>query len=276
MKGKALPAQCFQLSREVVRALSVEEVDASFADMETMGMASPPFSDFDLVLPGDSVFRVGQEPGEGVRVYAKYVPGIRGAGMASVSKETAEMLHDVNHDVAKEEMARSSVCFAYRQVKSLQHMDLKIQVRWSDRTKTNVHNLPNALVSDSSTKEFNRALASYAQQAYKALVVLLATKGVQKDRVRDGAACMGIARDRRYQYTTTLTIGAISPRPEAQGESLSGLSRRPHLRRGHIRNQRHGPGLQLFRKIWIDPIFVNEDESVIATRTAYNVRSNQP
>ena len=46
---------------------------------------------------------------------------------------------------------------------------------------------------------------------------------------------------------------------------------RPHLRRGHIRNQPHGPGNSEVRRIFIQPMFINADQGWIDTKKEYRV-----
>ncbi len=45
-------------------------------------------------------------------------------------------------------------------------------------------------------------------------------------------------------------------RSKSQGTATGTGSKSPHWRRGFIRNQRHGPGLQSTKLIWIEPVMV--------------------
>ena len=48
---------------------------------------------------------------------------------------------------------------------------------------------------------------------------------------------------------------------------------RPHLRRGHLRNQRIGEGRKEVKQIFIQPVFVNADDGWIENqRKEYRVR----
>jgi hypothetical protein len=98
--------------------------------------------------------------------------------------------------------------------------------------------------------------------------VLLATRNVTREVKTSKLAKLGIGKN-SYSKTTTLRIGNVT---ELQGsEAGIGVNRRPHLRRGHIRRQKYGPGFQFEKKIFVQAVFVNADEDWIAERTAYNV-----
>ena len=68
-------------------------------------------------------------------------------------------------------------------------------------------------------------------------------------------------RPRSYEYVTTIKIGKITETMRFDGDGHGSV--RPHLRRGHIRNQRVGKGLEEVKPIFIHPVFVNADEGWI-------------
>src|SRR5262249_26360389 len=107
------------------------------------------------------------------------------------------------------------------------------------------------------------------------LISLLAVRNIQKTTKIDKLAKLGIGRNKhRYVYTTTLCL----PPPhliEGEESTPTGIKRCPHLRRGHIRRQRHGTGNQLTRKIWIEPVFIHADAEFVNQRTAYRITSNE-
>jgi hypothetical protein len=93
-------------------------------------------------------------------------------------------------------------------------------------------------------------------------VVLLATKNA--DKVTESIKKHGPKsrkRPRAYDYITTIKIGKITETMRSDGDGQGGV--RPHLRRGHIRNQRVGKGLEEVKPIFISPVFVNADEGWI-------------
>jgi len=104
------------------------------------------------------------------------------------------------------------------------------------------------------------------------LISLLAVRNIQKTTKIDKLAKLGIGRNKhRYVYTTTLFL----PPPhliEGEESTSTGIKRCPHLRRGHIRHQRHGTSNQLTRKIWIEPVFIHADAEFVNQRAAYRVK----
>lgn len=102
-----------------------------------------------------------------------------------------------------------------------------------------------------------------------ALVAKNATKEVQQIK-KYGAKSR--KKPKQYSYITTIKIGKISETNRLQ--EGSGSTVRPHLRRGHIRNQHFGEGNKEIKKIFIQPVFVNADEGWIENqRKAYVVKA---
>jgi hypothetical protein len=94
------------------------------------------------------------------------------------------------------------------------------------------------------------------------LVSLLATKNADKvtDKIKKHGP-KSRKRPREYDYITTIKIGKITETMRSEGDGHSAV--RPHLRRGHIRNQRVGKGLSEIKPIFIAPCFINADENWI-------------
>lgn len=101
----------------------------------------------------------------------------------------------------------------------------------------------------------------------RALIVLLATKNIIKEVKENKLAKLGIGKS-PYKAITTIRVGVVTEHSE---NYTNHSSPRPHLRRGHIRNQPYGTGRELVKKIFIHPIFINADEGWIAQRTAYRL-----
>jgi hypothetical protein len=124
---------------------------------------------------------------------------------------------------------------------------------------------------DRSRRILTETVAYTAGDLLMTLTVVLATKNVIKKEVVNKLARLGIGLKKNpYHKTTTLTIGKVTEKADGKG-GHDGSHRRPHLRRGHKRDQRYGPNWQYTRQIFIEPVFVNADEGWIAERTAYNV-----
>lgn len=107
------------------------------------------------------------------------------------------------------------------------------------------------------------------------LLVALAAKNSVKTSKQNKLAKLGIGKKNvknSYAYTTTISIGKITETEKVGDGSKGGWTVRPHLRRGHIREQRFGPNNQYSKKVFIQPVFVNAVEGFVDNRAAYNVK----
>lgn len=119
--------------------------------------------------------------------------------------------------------------------------------------------------------EFGRGMAAYVASI---LIILLATKNSKTESVLNKKLLKGKVNNtneyrKMFPTTTTISIGKISETCTREGEDPRYV--RPHLRRGHLRNQHYGPDRSMVKQIFISPVFVNASEGWIAERKAYNV-----
>lgn len=102
-------------------------------------------------------------------------------------------------------------------------------------------------------------------------ICLLATRNVAKETKEDKLAKLGIGKRNKHRYRYITTISLPKEMEDDPEHHPTGEHKRPHWRRGHIRNQRFGPNLQFTKQVWIEPIFVNADPTFVDQREAYNL-----
>jgi hypothetical protein len=219
--------QLFQIGSDTWNGLTVEEVNATWDDMVTMGIDQPPFKEFDVAISAKFF----------ISLLRKF----------SDNKETWHGLFDRGPDAAAILVFNLAFNPSYR------------ELIFTDNETS--HHL---IFTRGHIKEGLEA----STYVYRSFLVLLATRNVIREVKENKLAKRGIGKS-PYVKTTTLKLGTVV---ETVGESTGeGSVLRPHLRRGHVRNQRYGPGLGFSRKVFIQPVFVNADQGWVAERTAYNV-----
>lgn len=113
---------------------------------------------------------------------------------------------------------------------------------------------------------------SLANRVLELLVASLAIKNIEKTTIehKKFEKIKTNKTSQIYKYITTLKIGKITETYRSDGSSNTTV--KPHMRRGHIRNQHFGIGNKEIKKIFIQPVFVNADEGWIANeREHYKV-----
>jgi hypothetical protein len=229
------PLQAFVLGKDIFDALSFEEIDATYKDMEEMGIAKLPYEIVDVLLPVSAVLRI--------------------------------VKHDGSSEMVKEEPGTQ-----------LRLRMTDVDYQWLYTRHGTTVDLVQFIHDYMLTQGFNDAdqLQSTVMAAVgvrRVLIVLLATKNIVKETKECKLLKYGIGSKERNRYTTTIKIGRVT---EHEGTSRgAGVERRPHLRRGHVRRQHHGPNNELVKSIFIQPVFVNADKGWISERTAYNVSGRQ-
>ncbi len=236
--------QLFVLDRDMLAAMAPSEVLATYKDMHELGIASPPFPDLTIQVPCGAII---------------YVNG----------KGNFDAIADSSpNDWQAQELRDAPVRFEYTDCnpeKGEAGIKLEIRGRWVDLLEFAL-TLP-------EPEPFWLSAQALAGELIRLLVVSLATRNVERVTKQNRLAKFGIGKDKNFTYVTTLRIGKITI---SEGESSpTGETRRPHLRRGHIRNQHYGPKNQYSKRVWIEPIFVNGfSDADNAHRERYNVRAS--
>lgn len=260
------PLQLFRLSDTVLNATSFDVVKETMEDMVQVGIASPPFSKFAIeVTPNLMLWLV---------VHAAVNKNV-GKESIEKTKQVIDMemphkyLFEFSLDPTKPHLAINEI-----------FPDVQADVKrvYDDGVIYNLKTVVKTGMAERgmsfSEETQHKTLMRLASTALSLLLVLLATKNVDKNEIKNKQLLAGKfnssqAYRKDYPITTTLTIGKITENHESVG---TGSTVRPHLRRGHIRNQHYGPNNEMTKKIFIQPVFVNADEGWVANREAYNVR----
>lgn len=234
------PPQAFVLGEELIDAVSMQEVNATYNDMKALGLNKPPYPRFDVIVPYWRIIRVvNTETGEDFRPDPK-----EHVGLVMRLRYEGDGNYRFLLTRKGETIDFARFCDEF----------------WKHRGDKRPENVE--VLEEQCQRSGNHIL--------RLLTVLLATKNIVKETTPASPAkwAMKGGPAGMNRYTTTIRIGEVT---EHASSGSSGGTRRPHLRRGHIRNQHFGPGNQYVKQVFIEPVFVNADKGWIAERTAYNL-----
>lgn len=233
--------QLFRLSTSIIDSMSTEEVQATLADMQELGIAKPPYDVYSIEAPIGRVFKL-YEQGSGQEVP---IPANQ------MERSAIYHIDHIQNSIGLEIPSFNEHCAIPNVHKYLKQIAKE------------------GIVNQSDIMTVTESMPLAAERLEQLLIVLLATKNVVKEVTHNRLAKFGVGKQ-KAEYTTTLKIGKITEDASVPGEP-TGTTRRPHLRRGHIRRQHYGPENSYVKQIFIQPCFVNADEGWINSRTAYNV-----
>lgn len=245
--------ELFLITREIIAATHKDELSATYNSMRELNIAHLPYGLVDIGVPANALMTMRDE-NDPRASYDIFGPDVKKWSLENGDPfKDFELRFRYRDDVLYQALIKNPAGSWCDLIAFLEQAEIKY------KTQNTIE----------SVEESGIGLA-------KLLIVLLATKNVVKTRTKDKLLAMGIGKHKnnmRPLYTTTLTL----PKPEhmeTEGPVTPGTSPRPHLRRGHIRNQKHGPKLQFIKRIWIEPVFVNADENFVSSRTAYNTKES--
>jgi hypothetical protein len=264
--------QLFILGPEILDTLTMEEVNATWADMVSMGLDRAPYPEFDIRITSVSYNKL-------VKDFHTLCDPI--ASELLTPEELDARTSDDDVFIEKMEYlagrgitfrpyifshyAENSKGFCERMWQCTEYGSDTLNLYTRHARDCDCSNCASADIVLTRLMEEQDKTPDIL--LYRALVVLLATRNAVKQFKHSRLVKRGIGKG--YANTTTITIGKVSD--NAGTSEGTGVSRRPHLRRGHIRNQRSGPGLNVVTAIFIEPMFINADDGWVGERTAYRV-----
>jgi hypothetical protein len=232
----------FRLSDEVLGCFDIDDVAATYDDMVEMGLNKDPYDYYCIELATPFLLN-----------YAKFI------GMESG-----------NYETAMESAKGWTWCFYYMVFEETDSYSAEIFIKIPTGQMFNYGQLCRDAVEEDET--FERTITIIEESLKCFLIMLLATKNIDKKTVENSKRAISpkSKKDSKYySHTTTLKIGKIT---ESYGSANgTGGAKRPHLRRGHIRTQRFGKGNAEVKKIFIQPVFVNADETWVNEQKTYRV-----
>jgi len=238
MTKAQIPRQLFRISSELIDSVAKETVDHICADLQTLGMFKLPYPKIDVEFPIEKFVIMGH------------------TCMAVLIKKEIPPETDQVIKIYPDTYMRYTGL-------SIQGADsVTIELYKPTYRCRKTIPLDEQMLQDGFGQAWN---------VVQLLVAVLATRNVVKQTTHNKLARLGIGhRSDRYEYTTRLLPPTDAPEATGEGAPTEGRPKCPHLRRGHIRNQRHGPNYEFVKQIWIEPIFVNADREWTKTRTGYN------
>lgn len=240
-----MKSQLFIFDTDLLDAMEPEEVEASYNDMKELGIHKAPYDEFTIQLPyGPTFFRILMKEKEDQNKVDNKL---------NVPLRIMYKLSDWDGSSAKVDVR---LFLLHEQTGKWYDYLEYIQERRKDLEPKGQSILTNTAM---------HASAYYLTY----LVVLLSTKNVVHKISHNRLARFGRGKQ-DYEYVTTLKIGTITETDDRPSH-VTGLTVRPHLRRGHIRRQHYGPNNAYEKKIFVNPIFVNGYVPEDDKRKAYNV-----
>lgn len=250
--------QLFVIPPDTWSSLDEDEVFATAAAMKELGIYKLPYPAIDIALPANRTFGWDYDHLVEQGQYAE----------ADLQEDIKNGIYEITESGQYRPTIGSGIVFEFHNM-SLDHTDYKIHVRIEPGSPATKFYKGKSI--SKGTTNLEHLIQSTRDKISSALIVLLATRNAVKETKRDKLAALGIGKaSRRHEYVTTITLPKVLEE-DGNEPKTEGKPKAPHLRRGHIRQQKYGPKFSLSRPIWIEPVFVNADKDWVDTRKRYNI-----
>jgi hypothetical protein len=257
--------QRFVISPEIFKSISPEEVNATYKDMLELKIHKPPYRHFDIELDAINVFSPNS---------ISIPKGTQYDGdIGDLIEKTAEQARNLLRN-------KFNVLIKYNYSDNLNSDEFSVGV-YTDKNDGNfkhfkkISETNGELTVPTGVVKFELVrLEGFTVVVLRMFIVLLATKNIIKEVKLNKLAKLGIGKNKHRPWQVTyLKIGKITESVSKSGtpKSGTGIILRPHLRRGHKRDQHYGLGNKYTKSIFIQPTFVNADKEWIADRSEYRV-----
>ena len=232
--------QLFRISDSIWNSMSLNDMRKTAQDMNEMGLALPPFKSLAIEIK--------------LKFFDKLAQSMNKTSNVKLEHYNDRLYLEVDFADPTQSIYDSDVAWGAHMVDENGRISLD-----------NLH---------SRGEPYTEWVLMTVTLCMQILIVLLATKNTKIEQILNKQLMRGkFNKSQEYRskfpITTTISIGKIVETYTQDGEDNRNV--RPHLRRGHIRNQHYGPKNELTKKIFIQPVFVNASEGWIAERRAYNV-----
>lgn len=229
--------ETFVLSNELARAVDVPETEATYKALEELGIHHPPYSKFMLVVDAAYMGRPD------IALLGERHAFNEGRGVFELEFDGENCIPYIGQGKRRQLAIQPAIDMVNEKVAEREYLE-----------------------------SLQRTMIGVCAFWRRAFIVLLATKYVRKTREVDKLAKLGIGKNKGNPlYRTTLSLARVDDIPESEKGTPTRRHYRPHMRRGHIRNQHWGPNLQFTKRVFIEAIFVNSDRAFVSPREYYNV-----